>query len=94
MTAFEERMQALRARFVGQACAEADHIEEYARRGDWRGVRDLAHGIAGRAGMFGFSTLSEEACVLENAIDRGEASARLAELSAALTSGLRHLADC
>ncbi len=87
-------MQALRARFVERARAEADQIEQHASGKNWGEVRSIAHGIAGRAGMFGFSALSDEARILDNAIDEGEPCERLTELSTALTSSLRLLARC
>jgi HPt (histidine-containing phosphotransfer) domain-containing protein len=71
MTPFDERMQALRQRFIGQAVIDADSIERSAASAAWPAVRDLSHGISGRAGMFGFSALSESARVLEAAIENG-----------------------
>lgn len=89
MSDFETRLQALRERFILQAIEEAAAIERYASEGEWHAVRDLSHGIAGRAGMFGFVALSDAARTLEEAIEAG--GRPLPELSAALVSRLRGL---
>ncbi len=59
MTEFEEKLEALRARFVQRAAVDAEAIVERAAAGDWAAVRDVSHGLAGRAGMFGFAALSD-----------------------------------
>ena len=89
MTALEARLQLLRERFVERAAADADAIEAAAAAMDWPAVRDLSHGIVGRAGMFGFPALSDAARILETAVDAREPAERLGALSAALVSRLR-----
>jgi len=91
MTGFEEKLEALRARFVQRAAVDADAIAERATAGDWAAVRDVSHGLAGRAGMFGFAALSDAAKDLEDAVDAGADADRLDALSGALVSDLRNL---
>lgn len=86
-------MQALRQRFVSQALADADEIAKRAAISEWRAVRDLSHGISGRAGMFGFHTLSEAAGDLEEALDgEEEEQDRRERLTQILLAQLRRLA--
>lgn len=54
-------MAQLRQRFVDAAGDQADRIEALLRTGDVEGARRLAHGLAGRSGMFGFTELGEAA---------------------------------
>lgn len=54
-------MAALRQRFVAAASGQADEIEALLQRGDLEGARQVAHGLAGRSGMFGFADLGETA---------------------------------
>ena len=87
MSDFDARLERLRARFADQARQEAAEIERLAERGEWRGIRDLAHGLAGRAGMFGHGALGETARELEEAIEGGGEPSRLAaDLAAQLRS--------
>jgi HPt (histidine-containing phosphotransfer) domain-containing protein len=57
MNGINEKMQALRVRFAAAAPAHADDLETRLKAGDLDGVRQLAHGLAGRSGMFGFAEL-------------------------------------
>ena len=84
MTDFEGRMAALRARFVDQARDEAAAIACHVAAGEWQSVRDICHGLAGRAGMFGFAALGDAARAVEEAIDEGAPPERLALLADAL----------
>jgi HPt (histidine-containing phosphotransfer) domain-containing protein len=60
-------------------------IERLAGVGDWHGIRDLAHGLAGRAGMFGYDEIGEIARQVEEAIDAGrEPGDQVAGLTARL----------
>lgn len=93
MSGFEERMQALRQRFIGQAIDDAADIERHASDRAWPAVRDSSHGIVGRAGMFGFPALSDTARELEEAIERGDATDRLDALTDTLVADLRDLPD-
>jgi HPt (histidine-containing phosphotransfer) domain-containing protein len=91
MTPFEERLQSLRARFIAQASAEAGEIELRAAAMAWNGVRDISHGLVGRAGMFGFAGLSETAGKVEAAIEGGATAERMQFLTRELISQLREL---
>lgn len=79
-----DRMAALRRRFVGAASAQADEIEALLERSDLDGVRSLAHGLAGRSGMFGFHELGE----LARRVDEADTDA-LPSLAAELLAALR-----
>lgn len=74
-------MAALRTRFVDQARGEAAAIARHVAAGEWQAVRDICHGLAGRAGMFGFAALGDAARAVEEAIDEGAPSDRLAPLA-------------
>jgi HPt (histidine-containing phosphotransfer) domain-containing protein len=63
----DDRMAALRQRFIAAAAGQADEIEALLRQGELEGVRHLAHGLAGRSGMFGFVELGEAARRLDEA---------------------------
>ena len=91
MTEFDDRLQALRRRFVDQASADADAIERHAAVAAWVAIRDLSHGIAGRAGMFGFPALTDAAREVEEAIDKSEEPDRLCSLARSLVADLRGL---
>lgn len=91
MTDFEERLGAIRLRFIEQAALDADTIERDLDEGAWKAVRDLSHGIAGRAGMFGFDALTDAARQLERAIDAAEPTDRRQALARALIADLRGL---
>ncbi|PXA91953.1 hypothetical protein DMC47_24470 [Nostoc sp. 3335mG] len=92
MTDFEERLGAIRLRFIEQAGLDADAIRANVDAAAWKAVRDLSHGIAGRAGMFGFDALTDTARQLERAIDASEPDARLRQLAEVLIADLRGLA--
>lgn len=74
-------MAALRSRFVDQARGEAAAIARHVAAGEWQALRDLCHGLAGRAGMFGFPALGDAARTVEEAIDDGAPPQRLAPLA-------------
>jgi HPt (histidine-containing phosphotransfer) domain-containing protein len=84
----EDRMAALRQRFVAAASGQADEIETLLRRGDLEGVRRVAHGLAGRSGMFGFADLGETA----RRVDEAE-TASLTRHAEELLAALRRLAQ-
>jgi HPt (histidine-containing phosphotransfer) domain-containing protein len=91
MTDFAARMAALRERFLAQARVETDAVAAHAREGDHAALRDLCHGLAGRAGMFGFKPLGNAARDVEEAIDAGLDDARLQPLVAQLLAQLQTL---
>ena len=88
MSDFYDRFARLRARFAAQAQQEAAEIERLAAEGEWSGIRDLAHGLAGRAGMFGHGALGDVAREVEEAIDGG---GQPGEMAAELAARLRGL---
>lgn len=75
MTRLQSRMAELRQRFVAQTAALATEIEVMTGHSDWDGIRFACHGLAGRAGMFGFPELGVLASQTELAIDSGAAPA-------------------
>jgi HPt (histidine-containing phosphotransfer) domain-containing protein len=82
---FDDRFAQLRSRFAAQAQREAADLERLAAGGDWTGIRDLAHGLAGRAGMFGHGGIGDIAREVEEAIDAGgEPGDQVAGLAAQL----------
>lgn len=93
MTGFDERMAALRDRFIARAADEAVEAERLIAAADWPGLRDLAHGLAGRAGMFGFPEVGERARQLEEAIDARIEPRLVCSLAAEMLSDLRLLAQ-
>jgi HPt (histidine-containing phosphotransfer) domain-containing protein len=82
----EERMAALRARFAAAAPGEAEQLERALEAGDAEAMRRIAHGLAGRAGMFGFDALGATALRADEA-----KYAELPEAARALLTGLREL---
>ena len=88
MSLDEDRMAALRQRFVAAASGQADEIEALLGRGDLEGVRRVAHGLAGRSGMFGFADLGETA----RRVDEAE-TASLTRHAEELLAALRRLAQ-
>lgn len=93
MTGFDERMAALRQRFIARAADEAVEVESLIAATNWSGLRDLAHGLAGRAGMFGFPEVGERARQLEEAIDARAEAGLVRNLAADMLSNLRSLAQ-
>jgi HPt (histidine-containing phosphotransfer) domain-containing protein len=78
-----ERMAALRGRFVAAAGEQADMIAAALQGGDLEAARALAHGLAGRSGLFGFAALGELARLADEA-DAVALPGRARELVAAL----------
>jgi len=78
-----EKMAALQQRFVASVGDHAERIETLLDGGDLEGVRVLAHGLAGRSGMFGFAELGEMARQVDEA-DPATLGDRAHELLAAL----------
>ena len=84
-------MTALRARFVAQAQEEARAIEAQLEAGGWLNLRDISHGLSGRAGMFGCPAIGDAARAVEDAIDAGAARAEIGALVGALLARMREL---
>lgn len=84
-------MAALRLRFVTQARGEAERIAQHVREGAWDDVRNICHGLAGRAAMFGFGPLGEVARQIEEAIETGDDMAGLRGRVAVLLDAMARL---
>jgi HPt (histidine-containing phosphotransfer) domain-containing protein len=90
MTGMEERMAALRARFVERTRAEREELGAALGRMDLPEIRRLAHGLSGSAGIFGFPEISAAAAGLERAVDEEpEAVGPAAKALLHLLGGLR-----
>jgi HPt (histidine-containing phosphotransfer) domain-containing protein len=78
-----DRMAALRQRFAAAAGDQADRIEALLASGDVEAARAVAHGLAGRSGMFGYAALGELARLVDEA-EGAEFAGRARDLLAAL----------
>jgi HPt (histidine-containing phosphotransfer) domain-containing protein len=88
LTGIDGRLAALRERFVTHAVAEIFAIRMALGQSDWSRLRDLTHGLSGRAGMFGFPALGEAAAALEEAIEADVAPAERRQLAEQLIASL------
>ena len=80
MTGFEDRMAALRARFVERAGEDRAVMSAALHAGDHAAMRRIAHSLAGNAGIFGFTEITGAARAIEDALDidtSGDALCRL-----------------
>lgn len=93
MTGFDARMTALRQRFIDQAVAEEVLIRMALAGGDWAKLRDLSHGLSGRASMFGFSEVGDAAQAVEEAIDADATPDERRQLTEQLIGRLDRLAQ-
>jgi HPt (histidine-containing phosphotransfer) domain-containing protein len=84
MADFATRMAMLRARFLAQLAQELPAIAAHAEADRWDEVQQLCHGIAGRAGMFGFTALGDAARDVDEAIDAGRGARSVRPLVARL----------
>lgn len=66
----DQRIAALRARFAGSLAGQAEDLRRLVKAGDLEAARQLAHSLAGRAGMFGFGELGETARLADEAEER------------------------
>ena len=88
MSLDDDRMAALRHRFIAAASGQADEIEALLRQGDLDGVRQAAHGLAGRSGLFGYVELGN----IARRVDEAE-TASLSRHADELLAALRRLAQ-
>lgn len=84
MPDFRVRFDRLRQRFLAQLADEAAMLTADAGAGDWIAVRNVCHGLSGRAGMFGFHAIGEAARAVEEGID-ADGRAEMALLDRLLT---------
>ena len=82
----DDRMAQLRQRFRGAAAGQADALESFLAKNDLEAARQLAHGLAGRSGLFGFGELGETARRVDEA-----SAAELPEYGRELVAALRAL---
>ncbi|MXO70043.1 Hpt domain-containing protein [Alteraurantiacibacter buctensis] len=78
MTPFDEALLRMRESFARQAKDRALRLERALIEGDRSALVDVAHKIAGIAGMVGFPDLGERAAQVEDLADRQVSSADLA----------------
>ncbi|HEY0627096.1 MAG TPA: Hpt domain-containing protein [Allosphingosinicella sp.] len=88
MSAFDERMAQLRARFVVRAAEQREQLTAALMAGDRDEVRRLAHGLSGSAGVFGFPEISVDAQAVEEAVDEGASDEELKPLASKLLDRL------
>ena len=69
MSGIESGMAKLRQRFLDSTARQADTLDRLAGEGDLAGIRHIAHGLAGVAGMFGFPALGDIAFAVDEAED-------------------------
>lgn len=84
-------MAALRLRFVTQARDEVEAAAQFAHDGRWGEVGSICHGLAGRAGMFGFGELGDAARLIEESVESGADAASLDPLLAGLLEEVARL---
>ena len=89
MSDFDRGMQALRRRFAASLGDHADTLEKLRADGAWGDMLSIAHGLAGRSGMFGYEVVGMAARDLEERIEAGAAEATLEDLLDRLVLALR-----
>ena len=87
----DPRFAELIEKFRRRALGEAEQLGQALAAGDRERVRFLAHSLAGAAGTFGFTELSELARPLDEAAAAGADPARLEELAAPLLAAIAAL---
>ena len=86
MTAPEDRLAALRDRFLARAADDLASLAE----ADEAAARHIAHRLAGTAGTFGFAEISEAAIQVDECVSGAAEMARLREaLRAALAAAIQ-----
>lgn len=73
MDEFERRMDLLRVRFAERAGADGEALRNAWASRDLDALRRIAHGLAGNAGLFGYTDLGMVARELEEALDKSGA---------------------
>lgn len=59
-------LAALRARFVERALQDASTLEAALKKDDHQAMEQVAHSLAGAAGVFGFADLGEAARLIDD----------------------------
>ena len=88
MSAFDERMAALKLRFRDRAATDRERIRAALDAGDRGSLQTICHGLAGIAGIFGEPALGDVAEQVELAAERRAPEAELAPLCADLLERL------
>jgi len=81
MNHLDERMLALRQRFLAQTRQMMTGVEAAIAEHDWAELVPTAHSLAGRAAMFGYPEVGDAARATEEAIEAGASSDELVRLS-------------
>ena len=89
MSDFDVRMAQLQGRFVARAAEAAAAVEQYLAEQAWPELRSLCHGLAGRAGMFGYSDLGALALRLEETIENQGGAEAIGVLGGQLVGELK-----
>lgn len=94
MDNFDDRMAVLRGRFIERTAIDVERMRAGIVANEWLEVRDICHGLAGRAGMFGFAVFGETARALEESIDRDEVQTLRIRLADRLLAEAGKIAQC
>ena len=86
MSEFEERMAALRARFIERARHDHQALGEALSAQDLAAIRHVAHGLSGIAGMFGHEAIGTAAATVEDLAEAPPETADAASLDKAVRS--------
>jgi HPt (histidine-containing phosphotransfer) domain-containing protein len=89
----DARMAALRERFRVRAGTDGECIAAALAERDFDTVRNLAHGLSGSGGVFGFAQVSADAQAVEEAIDTGADAAKVEALCDRLLTRLAETAQ-
>lgn len=68
----EERLAALKARFVARSAEEVEALETALAEGDFERIGAVSHSLAGSAGLFGFPQISAAAGDIDTLYATGE----------------------
>lgn len=74
MSGTDPRMATLRGRFVARAAKDHKALAAARAAGDCAAIRDIAHALAGAAGIFGFAEIGVAARAVDEAQDDSEAA--------------------
>lgn len=69
MNDFDAKMEALRTRFIVRAHRDRVSLNAALAARDYATLRNVAHGLAGMAGMFGYDALGAAASTLEESVE-------------------------
>lgn len=71
MAAFDDRLRALRERFVARSRSEGMMLAKALAADDRAELQRIAHSLAGAGGLFGHPEISDAGQSLEDALDEG-----------------------